>query len=461
MPRPAACHMQRATALFRKTLSDDALNELARETAFVRRQRLVTAAAVVWAFVVTLGGQSTEFISDVLRTLNAREGWTLRYKPFWDRLAKPSFGAFMRELFQRLCKEVSVRILERDAHGVAMQFSAIFIDDGSSFAVADGLRNVFPGRFTKIKPAAVELHAHMDLLTGNLLRVTLAPDREAERQFLPAPKSLPRGSLSLRDRGYIDVPYFEGLAEAGAYLICRARTDLNPTIVRVLRGMPPNAARRWQGKRLQELRAKMPRCDLELLVSWPRPAGRSLELRLVIRYVPPKQKAPPSVRAKGKTKRKSASESWTWLLTNLPTSVSSWAVGQLYRLRWQIELVFKDWKSYANLHAFQSEQRHIVEGFIWASLCAAFLKRAIAHIAQVIIHRPISTRLAAMAGPHIVRLLADWARSGFRPKYLEALLSFMLGNTLPTHPERIARAPAAAIGLRPRTWSPQPLAAGA
>jgi hypothetical protein len=218
MPQDRACHMRQACALFRKT--DRALDELARETGLVRRQRVVTAAAIVWAFVVTLGGQATEFISDVLRTLNAREALTLRYKPFWNRLAQRSFAAFMRELFQRLCAELSLRILERDAKGVAMQFSAILIDDGSSFAVADALRTVFPGRFTKIKPAAVELHAHMDLLSGSPLRVTLAPDKEAERQFLPPAKSLPRGSLSLRDRGYIDVSYFEGLAEAGAYLIC-------------------------------------------------------------------------------------------------------------------------------------------------------------------------------------------------------------------------------------------------
>lgn len=459
MPRGAVCHMHQANAWFRKTLSARALEELARTTGLIRRRRTVHACALVWAFVVALGGQSTEYISDVLRTLNAQQGWALRYKPFWDRLAQRSFAVFMRELFQRLCRELSLRILEREAGGIATQFSAIFIDDGSSFAVADGLRKVFPGRFTKIKPAAVELHAHMDLLSGNLLRVALAPDKEGERQFLPSPRSLPRDSLSLRDRGYLDLPYFEGLAEAGAYLICRARTDLNPTILRVLSGMPPKVARRWQGKRLQQLRAEMPRHDLELLVRWPRPEGRSLELRLVLRHNQAKKKAPKSIRAKGKTKRKSACESWTWLLTNLPARTSAWAIGQLYRLRWQIELVFKDWKSYSNLHTLQSEQPHIVEGFIWASLCAAFLKRALAYLAQVLTHRPISTRLAAMAGPHVVRLLAAWAISGFRPKPLEALLSFLLGNALPTHPERNARAPAATLGLRPSTTPPWPLAA--
>jgi hypothetical protein len=435
--------MRQACALFHKTLSNKALEKLARETGFVRRQRLVTAAGAFWAFIVALGGQSTEFISDVLRTLNARECWTLRYKPFWDRLARRSFVAFMRELFGRLCREMSLRILEREAHGVAIQFSAIFVDDGSSFGVADGLRKVFPGRFTKFKPAAVELHAHMDLLADNLSRVTLAADKEAERQFLPAANSLPRGSLSLRDRGYIDLGYFEDLADAEAYLICRSHNAINPTVVRVCRGMSRKAARRWEGKRLQQVRKQMPRRDLELRVSWPRPSGGALELRLILRYQKPKRH-----------KNTASPPSWTWLLTNLPPSVSPWAVGQLYRLRWQIELVFKDWKSYSNLHAFQSEQPYIVEGFIWASLCAAFLKRAVAHLAQLLTRRPISTRLAAMAGPHIVSWLATWARSGFRPKRLQALLVFMLNNARPTHPERQPRAPAALLGLRSRTRLP-------
>lgn len=459
MPQTRRCHRQQAGALFRRTLSDEALDGLARKVGFVRRQRLVTAASVVWAMVVALGGQPVEFISDVLRTLNAREGWMLRYKPFWDRLAKPAFPQFMRLVFEEMCRELSVRVLEREAGSAAAQFSAILIDDGSSFAVADGLRAAFPGRFTKIKPAAVELHAHMDLLSGNLERVTIAPDKEAERQFVPPAESLPRRSLTLRDRGYIDVSYFEGLASAGAYMICRATQVLNPTIVRVLHGMSRTEARRWRGMPLQELRKVMPRRDLELLVAWPRPKGRTIELRLVIRYIPPGKGSPKRVRAKGKTKRKSTSESWTWLLTNVPPSVSAQTVGQLYRLRWQIELVFKDWKSYANLHALQSEQRHIVEGFIWASLCAAFLKRTLAHWAQLLTKRQISTRLAAMAGAHVVSLLAVWARSGFRPKQLDALLTFLLGNALPTHPERQARSPATIVGLRPRVRAPTALRA--
>jgi len=39
-------------------------------------------------------------------------------------------------------------------------------------------------------------------------------------------------------------------------------------------------------------------------------------------------------------------------------------------LRWGIELLFKEWKSYANLHAFDTANAGIVEGLIWAAIGA-------------------------------------------------------------------------------------------
>jgi Transposase DDE domain len=47
--------------------------------------------------------------------------------------------------------------------------------------------------------------------------------------------------------------------------------------------------------------------------------------------------------------------SFTYLHTNLSRDdFTAWQVGQLCRLRWQIELLFKEWKSYGNLHRFDT-----------------------------------------------------------------------------------------------------------
>jgi hypothetical protein len=431
---PPSLHIQSTRARFRAVLADGTLDAVARRSRFIRRERVVSAADIFWAFMVTLGAQPMEYISDVLRTLNAQRGLALRYKPFWNRLAQPAFCRFMKVMFGILCREMVVQVLTSARGSVSEYFSDILLDDGSSFAVASGLRAVFPGRFTKFSPAAIELHAHMSLRTGAPCHVVLAPDKEGERQFLPPAHTLPRRSLSLRDRGYVDLDYFEALAEAEAFLICRASTTLNPTIVRVLAGLPKRAGKRWEGQLLQTLRRSKLRHDLDLLVSWPRKDGPSLQLRLVIRYVREKK-------------------SWTWLLTNLPPDFTAENIARLYRLRWQIELLFKDWKSYANLHALQSEHPAIVEGFIWASLCAAFLKRSVASFSQLLLARPVSSRLVAMAGPHLLPMLANWAQRGFPIRLLRRIMFFVANNARPTHPER--REPRDLLSLRPSGCLPQ------
>ena len=73
-------------------------------------------------------------------------------------------------------------------------------------AIHDGLREVFPGRFKVVKPAAVELHTTMDLLCDAPTTVVLTPDTTSEQTFLPEPTSL-RASLLLADRGYVDLHY--------------------------------------------------------------------------------------------------------------------------------------------------------------------------------------------------------------------------------------------------------------
>ncbi len=98
------------------------------------------------------------------------------------------------------------------------------IQDGSSFAVKDSLRDVFPGRFKRVSPAAVELHVSMDLLSEALEHITLTPDTFGERAELPDPGSL-SGCLLLADRGYFSLPYVGEMIKAGASFVLRTKTN--------------------------------------------------------------------------------------------------------------------------------------------------------------------------------------------------------------------------------------------
>ena len=85
--------------------------------------------------------------------------------------------------------------------------------------------------------------------------------------------------------------------------------------------------------------------------------------------------------------------------------------GKRFELRrhyvWQMELLFKEWKSYANLHAFDTTNPALVEGLIWIAIAAAALKRFLAHMTQLLTEVPISTRKVAMCALHVLGKLVE------------------------------------------------------
>ena len=109
------------------------------------------------------------------------------------------------------------------------------------------------------------------------------------------------------------------------------------------------------------------------------------------------------------------------LCTNLArTPFSADLVARLHRFRWQIELCFKERKSYVNLHRFNTANPHVAEGLMWASLCAAILKRFLAYAAALVgPGTAISTRRVAMCADHMLETLVTALLIGIG--FLEAL----------------------------------------
>ena len=62
-----------------------------------------------------------------------------------------------------------------------------------------------------------------------------------------------------------------------------------------------------------------------------------------------------------------------WILTTLPNSVPALAVMGLYRLRWQIELLFKRLKSLLHLDTLPSRQGPTAKSWMLARFLAAAL----------------------------------------------------------------------------------------
>jgi len=411
-------HLTRYARALRSVFSSQHLITRGRETRHCRRLRDVTPQRLVCALVEALGALRVRTIADILRTFNAQSGLATRYKAFYNRLAQPEFPIFGRQVYRDILRKLSQNVLRPAAPDVLGCFADVVVQDGSSFAVHDALDETFGGRFTKIRPAAVELHTFASVFRDQVLNTQLAPDKDAERDFLPAPGEL-TGKLLLADRGYPSLDYFEQVIAAKGYFLMRSKSDVNPK-VRCARG-PGGRIPRLEGYWLQDILRWLPRRRLDLQVEWERPQGRTLWLRMVLIWNPSKKQ-------------------YTMLITNVPRRLlTARQLTEVYRLRWQIELIFKEWKSHANLHEFASANATLVEGLIWGSLAAAALKRSLAHASQRT-HRKIaiSTQVAAMCGAHILHDLLRCVLQGFRrlQPVLEDIFRYLCNNAARAHPQR-------------------------
>lgn len=425
-------HLTMAANKFQWVFSETLLNACGTDVKFCRRQRVITPFRLGLALTATCASQRVETLADLHCGFNALFGTAVTYKAFYNQLAKPHFADFARTLAARLISDMTLKVLGFEKGRAFGEFRHIILQDGSSFAIHDSLREVFPGRFKAVKPAAVELHTTMDLLCDAPTTVVLTPDTASEQAFLPEPASL-RDALLLADRGYVDLYYLRRVQAADGCFLIRAKAGMNPQVMEAFRedGKRLQALR---NKRLQGIVARLPkRQRVELRVQW-QIDGHLLGLRLILSWNP-------------------RTKSFCYFLTNLPAKrYPLEVICRAYKWRWQVELLFKEWKSYANLHAFDTAKVAIVEGLIWTAIAAAALKRFLAHMTQLLVEVPMSTRKVAMCAVYvlgdIVQALQHGDVAGLYTA-LEAAITYLAHHAQRAHPKRDQQTGRAQLGLEP------------
>jgi len=417
---------------FQWVFSESLLNTCGKDAKFCRRERIITPFRLGLALTATCASQRVETLADLYRGFNALFGTTVTYKAFYNQMAKPHFADFARTMTERLISDMTLKVLGFAKGHAFAAFRHIVIQDGSSFAIHDSLREVFPGRFKAVKPAAVELHTTMDLLCDAPTTVVLPPDTTSEQAFLPEPTSL-RDSLLLADRGYLDLHYLHRVQDEGGFFLIRAKAGMNPQVLEAFRE-DGKRLRSLRHKSLQTIHAKLPkRQRVELRVQW-HVDGAPLCLRLILSW-------------------NRRTKSFCSFLTNLSSQrYPLEVICRAYKWRWQVELLFKEWKSYANLHAFDTENPAIVEGLIWTAIAAAALKRFLAHMTQLLLEVPMSTRKVAMCAVHVLGGIVQALKTGdVAGLYaaMEVAITYLAGHAQRAHPTRDRHTGRSQLGLEP------------
>ncbi len=176
-----------------------------------------------------MGTRDKANLADVLRAYGCMTGAEMEYKPFHNQMKKAQLTQVLRDMDMQAAERWLLAPFQ-GALPKKYPFRYIHLHDGSSLKLKDKLAKTFPGRFTKTSPAAIELHMSMDLASGSMNYMEIAPDKESEHHYMPFPNEL-KDTLSLMDAGYFDIGWCCEADATGGHFIIRTSKSINPIIV--------------------------------------------------------------------------------------------------------------------------------------------------------------------------------------------------------------------------------------
>ena len=230
---------------------------------------------------------------------------------------------------------------------VLSQFKGGYAVDSSVISLPAYLADIWVGVGGASSAAAVRLQVGVELLSGCITAIEPQDGRCVDQQSTLIRRLMQPGSLLLFDLGYFSQDRLAALVEVGAYFVCRYkfRTGLycpdapqQPLqLVSYLSQVSGSQAHR-----------------LDVLVG----RRQRVPAHLIVQRLPPTIAQQRRRKAKRKAKRDGQTLSadylrlldWSIYVTNTtPEQLTPAQVITTYRMRWQVELIFKLWKSQAQL----------------------------------------------------------------------------------------------------------------
>jgi len=335
-------------------------DKVARETKFVQRESKMTGSKFMQTWVLGFL-QHPEASLNILSQVAEDIGVSITRQGLQERLT-PSAAQFLEEMFE--CSKAALQNKIPISLALLTQFEAIQLVDSSGIGLPDSLADEFPGAGGNGPKAALKLQTVWEFLRGNLSAVIRQTGRQPDQSFKGHLAHVARGVLFLCDLGYFVLTSLHDIAATGAYFVSRLNTQCAL--------YKPMTLERFD--LLAHLRQSPDdQMELSLLVGFKiKLACRVLAVRLPPNVVEERRrKAKADAHRKGRSlsAEKLAWLEWNVYITNVPvTMLTLHQAVLIYTLRWQIELLFRLWKSEAELDRVAGHLRERVLCEIYAKL---------------------------------------------------------------------------------------------
>jgi putative transposase len=274
---------------------------------------------------------------------------------FWERLATKKLQKILEGLVTSMVLSFACKLSITSDLLKVLGVHAILLLDSSSSTLPKSAKEAFPAPRNNVAPAAIKLHMCFDLFRGAVNWFQLTPATTHDRKGFPPIESL-RGKLIIFDLGYWDYLLLAAIIKIGGFFLTRVKSNAVIEVLSVISGV---SKKDFEGYPLFDRRFPKKKSKIVEVIGQFSQNYKPLFSARVIGFWNP------------------ISKQYHWYVTNL--LVPAELIYPLYRLRWQIELVFKTFKSCLRLGDLPTANPKIIHVLIYSALAANLIAHPIAY----------------------------------------------------------------------------------
>ena len=418
MAEPQLSALTRLTEFF----SAGHIEASARRSGFVQRASKITGK--VFLALVTFGQWSapkTSLAQLAAKAAQLDEPVDVSPEAIQQRMNGRAL-TFLRELIQTAFAKLHTADTVCD-QGLFTSFLRVYIADSTGFALPASLRDVFPGPGGSASQAGAKLQLVWDYTSSTFAHFALIPWNIPDNKYVDTVVGLAsKGALFLFDLGYFKIAAFAAIAAARAYFL--SRLNHQATLYDAVAG-------RLRPVDLVRCLPTEPHSLLEKAVflgARERVAARLIAVRMPEAVVNERRRqARRTAKKRGYTPSQAHLTllAWNLFLTNVPGTVwTPETVCKAYSLRWQVELIFKSWKSYLHLATLPTKTPEPTLCYLYGRLLLILLTYALCPHLQVRLGGKKQRELSLLKLVRHFQAVADqWLQVLFQTK--AALCAFL------------------------------------
>ena len=307
--------------------------------------------------------QSLEDLSGILKNdHNINITKTALHKRF-NKYAVHFLKAALEKLLQQQLQTPVIKLLKSSFHRV-------LIKDSVCFQVDDSLATAYPGSGGNSSNAAIRIQFEYELLSGTITDISInAFNLQDSKDSLATIEKTRDGDLVIRDLAYMSLNVLKKIIEKNAIYLCRPNSNV------IMYELKNDQFERLNFEKIATYMRNNKLVTMEKVIYYG--GNEKIKTRLILHLLPAEEvekrlrKASQNAKKHGGkvTKEYKARAALNLFITNasqqqIPTN----NVWPIYRLRWQIELMFKIWKSICDIEKVKKVNVHRLECYIYSKL---------------------------------------------------------------------------------------------